>query len=94
MLNKEDVIEACKKCLDPDLGIDLWTLGLIYDIKVVEDKVDITMTFTSPMCPYGPQLVADVETQVKEAGAKEVKVEVTFEPMWEPSEELKEMLGY
>ncbi len=94
MLTKDQVIEACKRCLDPDLGIDLWTLGLIYDIKLDGDIVNITMTFTSPMCPYGPQLVADVESQVKEEGAKKVKVDVTFDPPWEPSEELKEMMGY
>ncbi len=50
------------------------------------------MTFTSPMCPFGPQLVDDIKGKVKALGA-EAEVEVTFEPRWEPSEELRDMLG-
>ncbi len=93
-LKKEDLIENIfKKYLDPELNIDIWTLGLIYDIKIEEGEVSIKLTFTSPMCPFGPQMVNDLEKQIKEAGAKEVDIEVTFNPPWQPSEELREMLG-
>ena len=51
MVTKEDIIEVLQTVNDPELNIDIWTLELIYDVKVEEDKVDIKMTFTSPMCP-------------------------------------------
>jgi len=51
------------------------------------------MTFTSPMCPFGPQIVENVKTEIKKIGYNEPKVEVVFNPVWEPTEEVKEMLG-
>jgi metal-sulfur cluster biosynthetic enzyme len=94
MLNKELLIEEVfKKYNDPELEIDIWTLGLVYGIEVKEKDVDIKLTFTSPMCPFGPQMVEEIKSRVKEQGAENVEVEVVFEPRWEPSEELREMLG-
>ena len=57
MPSKEDVIEMLKKVEDPELGLDIWTLGLVYLIDIKESHLKITMTFTSPMCPYGPMLL-------------------------------------
>ena len=99
-ITKEDLIEKVfKQCMDPELNIDVWTLGLIYETKIEEKKADkgifrikILMTFTSPFCPYGPQLVDELKNKVKEIGG-EAEVEITFEPPWEPSEELKTMMG-
>ncbi len=94
MITKKDVIEALKKVTDPEIGIDIWTLELIYDLKVEEEKVNIKMTFTTPMCPYGPMLLEEVKSKVKELeGVKEVNVDVTFDPPWEPSKELRATLG-
>lgn len=94
MITKEQLIEEVfKKYEDPELMIDVWTLKLIYDIKVEGNKVDILMTFTSPMCPFGPQMLADLKRMIKEKGVEEVEIEVTFDPAWKPSEELREMLG-
>ncbi len=94
-MNKEQLIEnVFKKYEDPEIHIDVWTLGLIYDIKIDGEKVDLLITFTSPFCPFGPQMVADLEELIKKEGFKEVKIEVTFNPPWQPSEELKEMLGF
>lgn len=92
----KSLIDVLKTIEDPELGIDIWTLGLIYniDVKEEEQKVHILMTFTSIMCPVGPMIVQSVEAGLKKLeNIKEVKVEVTFEPPWEPTEELREMLG-
>jgi len=94
MITKEDVTNVLKEVEDPEIGIDIVTLELIYNVDVVEDKVNVKMTFTSPMCPYGPQLVEEIRTKVSELeGIKEVNVEVTFDPPWKPSELLRATLG-
>ena len=73
--------------------IDVWTLGLIYEIKIEGNKVHVLLTFTSPMCPFGPQMVDELTSLIKKEGAAEVDIKVTFEPPWQPSEELREMMG-
>ncbi|HLC19867.1 MAG TPA: metal-sulfur cluster assembly factor [Candidatus Nanoarchaeia archaeon] len=94
MIDKEHVIETLKQVYDPEIQVDVWTLGLIYDIKIIEKKVHILMTFTTPMCPYGPMLLEEIKARVKEdTDAEEVEIEVTFEPPWQPSEDLRMMLG-
>ena len=94
MISKKEITEKLKMVIDPELGIDIETLGLVYEITPSLPKPKIKMTLTSPMCPYGPQLIADVKMKVKELkGVGEVEVEITFDPPWEPSEEVKMMLG-
>jgi metal-sulfur cluster biosynthetic enzyme len=95
MTMKEKVIAALQKLPDPELGIDLWTLGLIRGVEVSQDEeqVKITMTFTTPLCPYGPQMVADIKKMLIDLGARVADVEVVFDPPWEPPEGLREMLG-
>jgi len=85
------VIEVLKQCLDPELGIDIWSLGLIYDI-IHKDGLHIVMTFTTPMCPFGPQIIEQIETKLKEKKI-EVKINLVFNPLWKPTDEIKEMLG-
>lgn len=95
MATKEDIIEILKKINDPELFIDIWFLGLIYNIDITEDNgVNIEMTFTSPMCPMGPQLIEEVKTKVGELeGVKQVEVKVVFNPLWQPSDDVRAMLG-
>jgi metal-sulfur cluster biosynthetic enzyme len=95
MPTKEKIIEVLKTVYDPELNIDVWSLGLIYEIRIDKETVKIRMTFTTPMCPYGPMLVDNIEETVKTKvkGVKKVKTEVVFEPMWQPPEELKAMYG-
>lgn len=94
MDTKEAVIEQLKNVQDPEIGMDIWTLELVYDVSVEEDMAKIKMTFTTPMCPYGPMLVEEVKAKVSEVEAvKKVDVEVTFDPPWKPSEELRATLG-
>jgi|SRR3989338_5261969 len=96
IVTKSQIEEALKQCYDPELLIDVWTLGLIYDIKIDDaaNNIEITMTFTFPGCPYGPMLVEDITKKIKDIpGVKNVKVNVVFEPPWKPSDELRAMLG-
>ena len=95
MVKKEDVINVLKEVEDPELQMDVWSLGLIYEVKIEKEKVNIKMTFTTPMCPYGPMLLDMIEDAVKSEikTVKVVKIEVVFEPPWQPSEELRAMFG-
>ncbi len=99
MVTRETIIEVLKTIEDPELFIDIWFLGLIYNIDIKEapegkSLVKIEMTFTSPMCPAGPQMVHEIDDKVKKLeGVAAVDVSVTFVPPWEPSEEVKGMLG-
>lgn len=94
MAIKEDIVEVIKTIIDPELHIDIYTLGLIYEIEVEDSKVDIDMTFTSMACPVGPQLVEQVRSKVLDVdGVENVEVKVVFDPPWQPSEELKAMMG-
>ncbi len=95
MIKKQQVINALKKCIDPEIKIDVWTLGLIYDIEIDKsDNVHVRMTFTTPYCPYGPLLLQDINSALKNIkGVRQVNVEVVFDPPWQPSEELKAQLG-
>ncbi len=94
MATREELIEVLKTVIDPELYLDIWTLGLIYDIKIEDTKCAIRMTFTSPACPAGPYLVQEVKEKTTSLeGVSETDVEVVFSPPWEPSEELKQLLG-
>ncbi len=92
-LTKEDLVEVFKGYEDPELHIDVWTLGLIYNMEILGDTVKILLTFTSPMCPFGPQMVDELTRRIKEKGVEHVELNITFEPPWQPSEELRTALG-
>ena len=93
VLSQEELIEIFKGYDDPELHIDVWTLGLIYNMEITESAVKVLLTFTTPMCPFGPQMVDELTRRIKEKGIEKVELDVTFEPPWQPSEELREILG-
>ena len=92
-INKKDVIEKLREVKDPELGIDIYTLGLIYKITINEEGIEVIMTLTTPLCPFANELVIAVEEKLTELSSEDVRVEFTFDPPWEPSEELRIMLG-
>lgn len=83
---REKIIEALKTCYDPEIPIDIWELGLIYDIDISNNnEVTVTMTLTTPHCPAAETLPADVENKVNGVeGVASVKIELTWEPAWSP----------
>lgn len=82
---KAQILEALKTCLDPELGIDIVTLGLIYDISITATKVVITMTLTTPGCPLVPYFRQQIVDQVQGAtGIVDVDINLSFDPPWSP----------
>jgi len=97
-INKEHIIDVLKQCFDPEIPVDLWNLGLIYDIKIDEPNVVITMSLTTPGCGMAQMMAEDIKTKVTSLNSiEETTVEVTFDPPWNPemmSDEAKEKLGF
>lgn len=100
---KNSIIEILKQCNDPELPIDLWNLGLIYDLKIYEQPknkfgVDITMSLTTPGCSMGEYMVEDIKSKIATLEhMTNVNVEITFDPPWSPemmTEEGKQKLGF
>ncbi len=81
----QNVIDVLKTIYDPEIPVDIWELGLIYEVKVSADaEVVVTMTLTSPSCPVAETLPPETEEKLRNiAGVKSAKIELTFEPPWE-----------
>ncbi|MGA2925217.1 MAG: metal-sulfur cluster assembly factor [Solirubrobacteraceae bacterium] len=98
MVTVEDVTDALRDVIDPELGLDFVELGLIYDVEIERGTVKITYTLTSPGCPIGPQVSEQMEEFVGELdGVSEVQPTMTFSPPWTPelmSEDAKFALGF
>jgi FeS assembly SUF system protein len=96
---EKDVIEAIQTCYDPEIPVNIYELGLIYEININEENaVHVMMTLTSPSCPVAETLPPDVESKIAAVeGVTSAKVEITFDPPWEQSmmsEEAKLELGF
>jgi FeS assembly SUF system protein len=94
----EKIVKVLKSIYDPEIPVDIYELGLIYDVLVNEDnEVKILMTLTSPNCPVAETLPVEVEEKVKSLNAiKDAEVEITFDPPWTKdlmSDEAKLELG-
>ena len=80
---KEKIIKNIKKVFDPEIPVNIYELGLIYDIKIDEGDVEVIMTLTSPFCPVAGSLPKEVAARVSEVeGVKKANVELVFEPPW------------
>lgn len=84
---KNDIIEILKDCYDPEIPVNIYELGLIYEVNVdAANNVHVLMTLTSPMCPVAETLPAEIEEKIKKLpDVGSVKVEVTFDPPWDQS---------
>ncbi len=95
---REAAIEKLKTVFDPEIPVDIYELGLVYEVKVVDDyKVYVLMTLTSPNCPVAESLPQEVKEKMLEVeGVRDAEVEITFEPPWDQdmiSDEAKLELG-
>lgn len=102
-LDQEDIINILKQCYDPEIPVDLWNLGLIYDIDFDNQSseptnVEITMSLTTPGCGMADQMADDIKQKVESLdGVDKTTVAVTFDPAWKPemmSEDAKQKLGF
>lgn len=94
---KERALAALREVVDPELGINVVDLGLVYGVEADWDRIRVRLTMTTPACPLGEQIVRDAEYVLRSLGAKEVRVELVWDPPWSPermSEEAKRILGW
>lgn len=83
---RENIIKEIKKVYDPEIPVNVWDLGLIYDIAINPDKVVIEMTFTSPTCPMMEDILSQVKSNVENAAeGREVEVSLVWDPAWDVS---------
>lgn len=98
MVTEAEVKKALEQVVDPEIGLNMIELGLIYEVKIEGDAVKVKMSLTSPACPFGPMIIGQSQNVVsKIPGVKKADVEVTFSPPWHPkmmSEEAKAKVGY
>lgn len=84
-LTEKDIRNALKGVKDPELGLDLVVLGLVYDIDIDEADVKATISLTSPFCPVAGQIVEDARQAIASVeGVERADVELTFDPPWTP----------
>jgi len=97
MATQKQVLAKLKEVLDPEIGINIVDLGLIYGVGIEKSQVNIKMTFTTPACPLLGYLVNNVQSKVRELkGVSDVQVQFVWEPRWTPekmSKEAKKQLG-
>jgi metal-sulfur cluster biosynthetic enzyme len=95
---EEDIYEALEEVIDPELGLDFVSLGLVYDVEIEGDEAYITFTLTTPACPIGPQVSEQMREFVGQLeGINKVHPKMVFDPPWSPemmSEDAKFALGY
>jgi metal-sulfur cluster biosynthetic enzyme len=97
MVTKEEVLEALRGVEDPELGMDIVDLGLVYDVEVEGEQVRVIHSLTSMGCPAGPMIQEDIHRAVSELGVQQPEVELTWDPPWTPermSDDAKFILGF
>ena len=94
----DDVMEALENVIDPELGLDFVSLGLIYDVDIEDRDVHVTFTLTTPACPIGPTVTEQIKEFVSEIdGVEKVFPKMVFSPPWSPermSDDAKFALGF
>ena len=99
MITKDQVIQIAKQCFDPEIPVNIWDLGLIYEILIDQDKntVKVVMTLTTEHCPAAKEIPQTLKTKIQtELKPTQTEVSVVFQPLWTPeriSNEGKKLLG-
>ena len=97
-LSEEDVFEALEEVIDPELGLDFVSLGLVYGVEIEQEDVYVTVTLTTPACPIGPQVSEQMKEFVGDLpGVSAVHPKMVFDPAWSPemmTDDAKFALGF
>lgn len=97
-VTEDQVYEALKQCFDPEIPVNVVDLGLIYDVKIIDDWVGVKMTLTTPGCGMSGMIAQDVRNRVlRLPGVKEADVRIVWEPAWTPermSADARKRLGF
>lgn len=98
MISQEQIIEKLKQCLDPELGVNIVDLGLIYGVNIEGSRIHVLLTLTTIGCPLDSYFTKDITNRLKSLkGVSDVSVELTFDPPWSPSkmsDQSKDLLGF
>lgn len=100
-ISEEQILNSLREIIDPELDIDIVTLGLIRSVESgvwaedfnMYESLKVIMTLTSPMCPFAESIIEQVETRLQAINNGEGEVELSFDPPWEPSAEIKMLLN-
>jgi metal-sulfur cluster biosynthetic enzyme len=85
MVTEEVIVEGLREVYDPELHYNIYDLGLVYEIGIADGDVKILMTLTTPACPIGPMVVEQIQENIGLIpGVKDVNVDFTFDPPWNP----------
>ncbi len=99
MITREKIEEILRYIVDPEAGINIYDMGLIYDIQIHEEEktIAIKMTLTSPGCPAGPDILTKIHDHLKaQPGVEKVKIDLVWSPRWSPqmmTQEARDQLG-
>ena len=97
MATKDQVYEALQTCYDPEIPVNIVDLGLVYDVEINEDKVNVKMTLTAPGCGMGAMIASEAQQKIMEIpGVAEASVDLVWDPPWDASrisDEAKQKLG-
>ena len=98
MATREEVLEVLRQVEDPELGMDIVDLGLVYEVGVEDSTAKIIYSLTSMGCPAGPLIAQDIDSTARQVeGIEDVELELTFDPPWTPermSDDAKFILGF
>jgi len=100
MTAKGEILEALKEVYDPEIGVNIVDLGLIYGLEWDDEKgqVHVDLTLTSPGCPLGPEIIRDIKRELRALDdVLDVDVDLVWSPLWHPSmmsDDAKDELGY
>jgi metal-sulfur cluster biosynthetic enzyme len=99
-LTREQVIDALRTIYDPEIPVNIWDLGLIYELDQTHQDVKIKMTLTAMGCPIGPMIAGEIENKLQAIGVESVRVDFVWSPPWTPERlspdgrEQLQMMGY
>jgi metal-sulfur cluster biosynthetic enzyme len=98
MATRDDVLEVLRQVEDPELGMDIVDLGLVYEVEMESATAKVTYSLTSMGCPAGPLIAQDIDSAVRQVeGVEDVELQLTFDPPWTPdkmSDDAKFILGF